>query len=344
VRAEIGWSAAAALAIGALLALLAGAPRGTGTAQRRGPARWVAADRDGCELVLLDEDLMVVERRALPWPTHVRAFGRDGSLWVVSALAGHPRGAQELLRMDALGRVEALHALPPAVDLEVEASGRAWVLVRPSGGGAEVWTTEGGSAPARLPAPTDARALVVAPDRIALVSPGQGLLLLDEASGCWMPIAGPATVGVLDAAPAAGGGWWLLVRGGAPGSERVLHLVGRRAARIPCSGAEWLVGPGPTGGACWVVGEDGGWLRRVVAARGGRGLFVCPAAEGGRAAALDAEGGLVLAAGGALLRLRSDGSAAPGQGGFAHLSDLDRLGGRRRGGLSPGNRRAAARR
>jgi hypothetical protein len=322
-RTGIGWRGAAALAAGGLLALAPERLRGSGAPVPSGSARWVVADRDGGELVLLDEDLLVVERRELPWPTHVRA-GPDGGLWAVSARDGHPDGVHELVRMDAAGALDVLHTLPPVLDLEVDDAGRAWLLVRPRAGGAEVVVTGGRAWPARFPAPHDARALVLDGERTALVSPRSGLLALEPASGCWERVAGPDEGELLDAAPADDAGWWLLVRAGPTGEERLLRLEGGRAWDARCPGAERLAAGRADTRACWVVGEQGNWVRRLAGDARSRGLFARPAARGGQAAALDEEGGLVLAAGGALLRLRSDGATAPGQGGFAHLSDLDR--------------------
>lgn len=278
---------------------------------------WVAADRDGSALVELDGDLLVLARRELECPLWVRAGG--GQTWVVHAPAGAPTPPFALRVWGAAGAGPAA-AVGETLGMEVDAQGRALVLVR-DGAGASALERYGSSGlVCDMGAPPESAALALGPrgPAVALGVAGWAELLPD---GGWRRNAGFEGACVLDLAPRAEGGWWILVRlPGETDAWRVavngeglpleLQPVGdaRRLARRCAApwawstGAREVRGPGPSGA---------------------RGVSLHHAGAG--AAVGDAHGGLVVAAAGALLRLAPSGAASPGQGGFMRLTDLERL-------------------
>lgn len=321
--AQGSWSAVAALACGCALALALPALVAPPEGREAGCARWVVADRDGAALVLLDDDLMLAGRLPVPWPTHARARPAGG-FWVVSATQGHPRAGQRLRLLGAPGQEPAELELPPAIDLEIDALGRALLLVRAPAGATLVLKASPGVIEERFEVGCDARSLAPGGSQLGVAAGREGLLVLDEAGHGRRRAPSGATSSVLDAAALGEGAWVVLERGDSLGSERVLVLDEdlRVTHQTSCPGAERLaVGPGPSG-AVWVIESAGRWVRRIhPRPRQGPELVHLPAL-GASAAQVDSRGGLVLAAPGAILRVSLEGEAEAGQGGFVRLTDI----------------------
>lgn len=275
---------------------------------------WIAADRDGHALVELDEDLFVVGRRALTNPLWVRAG--PGVVWAVHATLGSPHAPLALRAWGARGP-EPPRAVGEVLGLEVSPDGQALVLERTATG--EVRLTSHGPArpPCDLEAPQAALALALGP-----VGPG---LALGERGwawrtlgGSWRACSGFEKGAVLDLAPSQEGGWWTLAR--LPGEPESLcvEVDGDGVVReVRPVGSARRLARGTR--QPWAWEPDG----RDLCSPTGRALAL--ASRGILAAVGDARGGLLVAAGGAILRLDEAGRARPGQGGFARLVDLERL-------------------
>lgn len=308
--AQLATSLTAALATCAPAARLPASPNPGWSAD----TVWVAADRDGDALVELDGDLLVVARRPLAGPLHVRCGG--GRTWVVHAPLGHPGGPQALRPWTARGPGPAL-SVGEVLDLEVDARGAALVLERDPRGAVRLGRAQPDGASCDLGAPPGAVALALGARGPALAL-GTGGWAVAGCEGPWRVLGGLDGAEVLDLEPGPDGGWWTLERH--RGEPEVL-CVARSAEGLPR--AAWPVGRSrrlarrAAGAWAWEPDE-----RLLFAPRGGP----CRLAQAGaRAAVGDGRGGLVVAAAGALLRLTADGAAAPGQGGFARLVDVERV-------------------
>jgi hypothetical protein len=320
-----------AVAAGALaLVLGAGLKASAGSAldqsQRpRGPAQWIAADRDAGALVFLDADLFVVERRSVPWPTKVRAA--RGGIWTVSAVHGHPKGEHDLRWMAWDGSAAAHLVVPPVIDLGTDTDGSAWLLARTDCESCEVLRAVPQGLADRFDAPSDARSLAVRDGRVGLAAGASGFLVLDEERCAWLRSALPGAARALDAT-AIEQGWWVLFRDDLPGSERLvrLDLELNAIAAVPAAGAERIAEMGLNEGSdLWLLGGSGTWARRIGTRHGEELAFTHLSALGVTALAADARGAVLFAAAGVLLRVDGAGFPAPGQGGFSRLVDLARV-------------------
>lgn len=275
---------------------------------------WVAADRDGDALVELDEDLFVLGRHVLESPLLLRAGG--GRVWIVHAPAGAPGPPQALRPWGATG-AGAARAVGAVLDLEVDGRGRALVLEE-VGGERSLTRHDVRAAPCDLEVPAGAVALALAPTGPAVALGRSGWAERDP-TGRWRVRSGLEGAAVLDLAARPQGGWWSVEE--VPG-EAGCVLVTRDGSGVPLRaravGDVHALARRAAGPWAWA------WDERDLAPPEGPALML--GAAGARAAVGDARGGVVLAAGGALLRLTSEGRGAPGQGGFARLVDLERLG------------------
>ena len=281
---------------------------GTRAADRGAVAVWVA-DRDASLLVGLDRRLFVGLRVSLAHPLRVVALA-DGGAWVVCAPAGHPRAAQRLVRVDARGRTLKSCAIGMVLDLAADEAGGVWRIEELDGGRRLCHATHGGERSQRAFAGATA---VAARAGACLVGTEGGRVEL--ASGTRQEVRALGA-GVVDLAAAGATDWWVLLENGRLflldarlATEREHVLAGARHLSAPAgedhvfaSGAEqvWRIGPR-------------GVTRMGLSARG-------PAC-GGRCAAT-AEGGVLVALPGAVLRLDRRQRLASGQGGFDFAVDL----------------------
>lgn len=317
----MGASAIKLLGVGALLAvalaLFQGAsdPEGNSTSDR--VAFWVA-DRDGCAVYGLDEDLVLSRRVRVEWPTAV--VGRpDGGAWVLRALSGTCTGPTNLLRMDSTGAIRTEAVFPECAGLDVLGDGSAVVLEKGSG--------EDGSD--RLARCDDAgrveilysgRALTcfVASTNSIVAADAQGILVrvsLDPVGRVMASADLHEPITGLDP------DWALTVS-----KRSTLHrldddLVVRWSAGAGSPAT--ILAPDLDRDRIWLV--DGSVIRRLdehgVVELEITGLPIV----GPSRAVGDRLGGLVVASPGCVLRLDSTGRMRPGQGGFTHLVDVDRV-------------------
>jgi hypothetical protein len=310
-----------ACGLGAALALLLGGTGGEETPPRPGPPEVWVSDRDGQALIGLDRHLLLAARVKVPWPTEVEASD-GGGVWAVSARDGDPLGAYDLLRLASDGRLADPIEVEAVIDLATVAGGDALVVER----------NEDGSTRVRRFA-ADGRASLVAelPDA-SCASGVRDRVIVGTASGAVLAFGGGAPRhaqlggSICDVAPGPSARhWWALDRG-RPGASRLFLLDAelRTLWTLQCELEGGQLAPVPDQERVWLVDAA-----RPLACRFGLGgvlELTCgplPQAGLGRAAALD-DGGLLVTAPGALLRLDACGRPAPGQGGFDFLTDVAR--------------------
>jgi hypothetical protein len=293
-------------------------------ARARTPA-WVVADRDGDELVELDDDLLVLSRRRLESPLFLRA-GRPGWLWIVHAPLGRPAGPCELAASEFGGEPRRVVGLDEVLDLAVDGDGRALALVRAAQGSVHLERVDPSGEHCRLPVPAGAQRVVWNGGRVAVALGSAGWALFDEPLGTWRPLPGLDGAAVCDLAPGPAGGWRTLVLASGESNARLVELDFELVPRevLAAGSCRRLARGHVRAGRAWVWSADGraalrlpvNWEAEL------RGL----PALGARAALEERDGGLLVATAGAILRLDPAGRALPGQGGFVRLVDVERAG------------------
>jgi hypothetical protein len=297
------------------------APFSSGEFQPGPPVTWVA-DRDADAVIGLDAELFVSRRFELESPVEL-AVRSDRSVWALSARDGHPLGAHDLVLHSADGRREAVATFGPVFDLDL--LGDDALVVEHSGEHGRV---------VRVGAARPATNLLELPTATCAAGAGERLLVGTTDGEVWLVDATTLPVTVV-AKRAVGGPLGDVAVGPTPGSWWTLGLggAGRLCLLDPDLTPRWMVAPGvhalhlaPVRGAerVWLADTTEPFARRF-GAHGAIELDVAdlPLAGLDRAVAL-ADGGLLLAAPGAVLRLDADGAVAPGQGGFDFLVDIDR--------------------
>lgn len=312
----------APLALGAGLALAWRAgPKLAADFEPGPPTTWVA-DRDAQALVGLDDELFEARRIELASPVEVE-LAQDGGLWAVSASESHPLGRHDLVRYAVDGARSAALTFGPVYDLDrlgpdalvVERQGALGRVVRVTLAGEVLAVAE--LANARCASGSGSRAVVGTDD-------GE-VWLFDAAHQpprvlARRELAGP--IGDLRPGPTPGT-WWALDVGG----------VARLSLLEPTLATRWTVEVGlhalhiaPARGVerVWVADTTQPVVRRY--GPGGAlelDLHDLPHSGLDRGVALE-EGGVLLVAPGAVLRLDERGELQPGQGGFDFLVDLAR--------------------
>ncbi len=314
-----------------MLALAAGLALGRCRASperdwRPGRSLWAAADRDGGEIVTLDSDLYVTQRIAVPWPERVVPCS-DGGYWVRSVPAGHARGARHLLAVGAQGEVRLDLEIGPPFELEAGDRKSALVGVQEESGAAELLVVELGGAVHRRPLPAGSTSIAFDGDaRIAVSAGALGLWVLGLVEGPAEEFAGLPGRSVLDVVAAPDRGWWILACENPIGDCLLARLSasGELLGQIPCTRGA-LARTTLRSRAVWLVCHDEeqvfGWSGWHEEAPWVAKLSI-PGAHG---AAVDAQGGLLVATPGAVLRFDRKGETLPGQGGFQRLVDLARI-------------------
>ena len=310
----------AGCALGGALAILLAVARGGEEPSTPGRVQVWVSDRDGQALIGLDRDLLVAARVEVPWPTEIEAC-EGGGVWAVSAREGDPLGAHDLLRLLPDGGLGAPIEVGPVIHLATVGVD-ALVTEREEDGATRV----------RRFAP-DGMASLVAELPDALCASGVGeRVIVGTARGAVLAFGRGAPAGsqlggaICDVAPGpSAGAWWVLERKhGGPGRLLLLDAELRTLWSVSCELEASHLAP--------VAGQERIWLvdaARPLACRFGPGgvlELACgplPQAGLGRAAALD-DGGLLVAAPGALLHLDARGRLVPGQGGFDFLTDVAR--------------------
>lgn len=308
--------------MGGGLALLRGVlTEGLPDRHEPGPVAVWVADRDGHEVTGLDDDLFVTLRVPLRFPVDVEARA-DGGLWVASAPEGHPLTPHRLARLDERGCLRATASLSTFLDLSTLDGGDALVVDRDGTGRGRLRRVSADGRDTVIAYPLGAQCVAGTGTRV-LVGTDRGWLQLRDLS---RPRAGvierQRVGGRVVEVTADPRGWWALATDEA--GARVLRL-GRELQVV------WEAPLGrPVSGLAPVRGEERVWLvdaewpRAWCLGRAGvielQGAGLAHAGLAGCAAAPD--GGVLVAAPGAVLRLDRRGRRIPGQGGFAFLVDV----------------------
>lgn len=283
-----------------------------------GPVAAWATDRDRCEVVGLDRDLLIARRVPIPWPTEIEAT-RGGGAWAVACDGGDPLGPHRLMELSPAGRVLSEHAFGPVLDLTGRDAIDALLVELQPASTDRVWRVEPGGA-RRLLAVVPEALCVGAQGELALVGSQTGRLTLVSSArpGEILRVIEPGGV-LQDVAPGPRAGqWWAL---DASGAQRLL-LLDRDLSTLSCTTLHMHglhLAP--------VRGEERVWIAdstEPLARRFGPGGVLEVEARrlplsGLDRAAVWRGSGVLLAAPGALLRLDGAGALAPGQGGFDFL-------------------------
>lgn len=296
---------------------------------------WVS-DRGGNALIGLGPQLHHVRRVQVPAPLQLAVIpadegsGSGADLWAVSATAGTPLGAHELLHLDGLGQLLWRRTFDPLVDLDRTRDGGRGVLAleRVAGAGNvyRVWVAErdvgGQVAGARLLVESVGLSAVSGRAGQVVVGHWAGeVWLLDLRDGTVLAQSRPAA-SIADLAPGpAPRSWWMLESGGA-GHLALLGPDLQPLWRVATSMAALHLIPVPGEERVWLADSNETLLRRY----GPAGVLEIERddlAMGGldRGVARSV-GGVLLTAAGALLAFDDQGEAIPGQGGFQFLIDV----------------------
>jgi hypothetical protein len=277
---------------------------------------WVA-DRDGCAIYGLDEDAIVARRLDVAWPIALAARP-DGGVWVVSSDRGSPASVTRLLRLDTECAIRSETLLGECADLAALGDGSAIVLgsdriLRCDANGRVAEIYRGGS----LTCCAASEGSVVVGDalgivrRVALDPPGAVIAHVDLRervlqiesdlihSRFWVTtVSDAATIHRLDADLAV---QWSAYAGSLDAS----------LAKDADPDRIWIV----DGARSTVRRFDGNGIVELERAD--------PAILGANSGAGSSRGGIVVARPGCMLLLDPAGRILPGQGGFAHLVDVE---------------------
>jgi hypothetical protein len=288
-----------------------------------GPVAVWTADRDASRVFGLDRDLVVARRIAVDYPLEVESAS-DGALWVLRNSGGQADLSQRLCRIDAHGEVETQLYLEPCRALGVLEGEQALVLERTDPATTVLTRVRREGSKFPLLSRND-QACVCGSRGTAIVGTDTGAVLrVDATSGVVLAeIQLGGSIGDVAAGPTPGSVWALDVQG----TGRLFLLDERLAIR-------WAAGVGFSARHLGAVpGEERVWIADTSSPRvvriGPSGVTEVdrgnlPLQGLDRVLAWTGGSALVLAPG-ALLHLDAQGQLAPGQGGFAWLSDAARV-------------------
>jgi hypothetical protein len=291
-----------------------------GRASNAGPLAFWVADRDGCAVYGLDEDLVLARRVRIEWPTAV-AGRPDGGAWVLRSSSGAPSGPTRLVRLDSNGAIRSETVFSACASLDSLDDGSAIVL---DGSDRVALCDETG----RVEIVYRGRELTCiagSKDSFA-VWDSQGTLVrvsLDPLGDILARVDLRERISVLESDSDVGHLWALTA------SEcATIHRLDDDLS------IEWSAGAGSVGtrlasdhdpNRIWLVDESQSVIRRL----GRNGVVELEREElpivGPSGAVRDPRGGLLIIGAGCVLPLDSTGKTRPGQGGFAHLADVDRV-------------------
>lgn len=291
-----------------------------------GPVAGWLVDRDGGAVVGLDRERLEVRRIPLEAPVEL-ALGSHGDLWVVCAGVAGPVGPHRLLLVeDESGRIARELALGPVLDLEAVEGGSGEVLA--------VELSASGRRQVVRVAPTGAVTIVEQSEDAFCAAAAFGCTLVGSERG-ELRLFGPDGQrlvrrdfgGVLsDLAPGPEAGtWWALDAAGGAGGTR-LALLGRDLAsrwELPAGVAAITLAPVRGAERVWLSDAEGALVRRFGPGGALELAHVGLAHVGASRASVGSNGGLWIAAPGALLCLDGAGGSVPGQGGFGFLVDVE---------------------
>jgi hypothetical protein len=281
----------------------------------RAPAVW-ACDRGQQEIVVLDAELFVLRRFELAAPTLIELDG--DRLWALSAYEGTPWGKHRLHLLDALSG-ESLRQveLQRVSALVVAADRRALVLEHALDETQRSWLTwvAADGVAVRSSAVADWTALAVNAGTVLAGSSAGALFTIVRGRAAEFVAQLDAPIAAL--AGARGGGWWALADDGRLFSLDAAYVVRWSTWQRPeiarlAPTEHGLLSFSLEGSRCALFHpEEKRPARRIDVLMGGL-----------EAALAWGDGGLLIAAPGALLNVGPGNSLGPGQGGFGYLTDL----------------------
>lgn len=280
-----------------------------------------AVDRDGHQLLGLDRDLLIERSVPVDWPLEVEAT-RDRGAWVLRSEDGQAGSTMRLDRFDAQGSLLTELYLESTRDLDLLDADQALVLERVN---ASVRLSrvriEGSLFPILVRA--DLSCVCGSNATILCGTDNGAVLRIDPRTGAVIAEAQlGGIIGDIAVGPLSGSAWVLDTQG-----------AGRLFLLDPALAVTWVASVGfPSAHLGPVPGQERVWIADTTAARvrrfGPAGVIELdrqnlPAIGLDRVLAWR-DGALILSPG-AILRIDAQGQLAPGQGGFAWLSDAARL-------------------
>jgi hypothetical protein len=287
-----------------------------------GPTVFWTVDRDAHRLYGLDRDLLIERAVPVDFPLEVETVA-DGGTWVLRSETGVAGSTMRLDRLDPRGAQITELYLEPCVDLDTFERDDALVLER----------VNGSVRLSRVRAEGSLFPLLTRAD-LACVSGADGVLLAGTSSGAVVrvdPVNGSILAGVqldgqigdLAPGPVRGSAWALDTQGTGRLFLLEENLDVRWSTGVGFACAH--VAPVPGEERAWVADTSSPRVRRfgahAVVELDPQGL---PGGHFDRAVAWR-DGGVLLLSPGALVQLTASGALAPGQGGFAWLSDGARV-------------------
>lgn len=286
-------------------------------------AFWIA-DRDGCAVYGLDENLVLARRTLVEWPTAIIGCP-DGGAWVLRSSSGASTGSASLLRLNSDGAIRTETVFSACASLDSLGDGSAIVLE-------EGWGEEGDDRVLRCD--EAGRVEIVYSGRaLTCISVSKGSIGVGDAHGTLVRVSldpvGAVTARVdlqdrisdLESDSSANHFWALTT------SERAtIHRLDDDFV------VRWSAEAGSPATSLasdhdreriWLVDGSQSVIRRL----GEYGIFELetmglPIVVPSRAVR-DLRGGLVVASPGCVLLLDATGRMRPGQGGFTHLVAVD---------------------
>jgi hypothetical protein len=293
-----------------------------------GPIAYWLTDRDANLVIGLDENL--IEVRELELPSPLRAQARDlGGAWIAHTPQGTPLSPQVLVELGPEGVALSSTPVQALLDLSTLDGGDALAVELGSDGSQRVLQVRGGTLPlvlARLPGVT---CVAGARWRVLIGTSVGDLQLLPAAGAIGIGSKRVHLGGSLVDVAAASDGWWALDAAGGAGGSRLIRLDAELSLRweVRCGVAALSLIPDVRRDRVWLADVNEPSLRRF--GPGGElelALDALPTAGLDRGLAMS-NGGALLVAPGALLRIDDRGRLSPGQGGFDFLTDVASAGG-----------------
>lgn len=285
-----------------------------------GPTVLWAADRDGDRLVGLDRDLLIERTVPMTWPLEVEVT-RDGGVWVLRSEDGQAGSSTRLDRLDPQGVLINELYLESCRDLDV-IDDYALALERTNGSVRLVRVRTEGSLfvlqqRADLACVSGSNASVLCgtdTGSVLRIDARNGALLAEVQLG--------GTIGDIARGPTLGSSWALDTQG--TGRlfllDATLAITWAAGVGFPCA----HLGPVPGQERVWIADTSSARVRRF-----GPAATVELDRQGLPAIGLDRvlawRDEALLLSPGAIVHIDAHGLLAPGQGGFAWLSDAARL-------------------
>ncbi len=316
IARQFGW-----FGVGAALALLLTLMRDmqAGPAPPGPVALWTA-DRDAQRVFGLDANLIVASRIFVDWPLQLEPT-RDGGLWVLRSDDGHAASSSRLDRFDSNGALLTELFLESCADLSILDGDEALVLEHVNNSIRLSRVRTEGSLFPLLDRPD---LLCVTGSRAsALVGTSTGALLrVDPHTGAILnQVHLDGTIGDLAPGPTPGSAFALDTQGRLFLLDDSLTIRWAAGVPFPCA----HLGPVPDTERVWIADTTSPRIRRY----GPNGVVELdisnlPSPGLDRTIAWSNHGVLLLTPG-AILHIDELGALAPGQGGFAWISDAARI-------------------